>query len=68
MSPKTQHRLGTLLAAAGLALALFNVYLHVQDHAGETSSLSDTLQFVTMLVLFVGMAFLFSAKRGQKGS
>ena len=66
MSPKARYRLGTALAAIGLALALFNVYLSMQDHAGEPSSLSDTLQVVTGIVLIVGLGFLFSGKRGEE--
>ena len=32
MSSKTKSRIGLALSVIGLALALYNVYLHMQEH------------------------------------
>ena len=66
MSQKTKRLVGLAFTVFGLALSLYNVYLHVQDHASEQSSSGGGLSSWTLIFVMVGLGFLLWGQQSKK--
>ena len=66
MSPKNKKLIGLAFAVLGLAASLYNVYLHVQDHAGEPSSSGSGLTSATIIFVMIGVGFLLWSQQSKR--